>query len=321
MQALMSQDWADKIAQRLLGRGLIQTGICLILGAADTGKTTLAAALASAVLLRKSEAAGCAASRGPVGIIDADIGQSHIGPPTTVGWALVDSQQVNFRVKTSLFSQTSGTFASCYGFSQLTVGGISFVGDITPVGHLLQLTAAIVQCVRQVSKAAKLTIIDTPGFIRGPAAAALWWTVQRILQPQLILAVQRNKELSDVLAGLQFQDLGLELIKSAPQIPVKSPRDRRRYRQSKFSKYFRDSCLYNISLSDVAVQTGRNLSREGLVSRLVGLRDKKGTDIAIGVITDWQNEKNIVIIRAPKINIQQIQCLVIGDVTIDIVDE
>jgi len=306
----MSQDWADKIAQQLLSRGLIQTGICLILGAADTGKTTLAAALAK-----------CAASRGPVGIIDADIGQSHIGPPTTVGWALVDSPEVNFRVKTSLFSQTSGTFASCYGFSQLTVGGISFVGDVTPVGHLLQLTAAIVQCVRQVSKAAKLTIIDTPGFIRGPAATALWWTVQRILQPQLILAVQRNKELSDGLAGLQFQDLGLELIKSAPQIPVKSPRARRSYRQNQFSKYFRDSCLYNISLSDIAVQTGRNLSRESLVSRLVGLRDKKGTDIAIGVITDWQNEKDIVIIRAPKINIQQIQCLVIGDVTIDIVDE
>ncbi len=42
----MSEDWANKIAQQLLSRGLIETGICLILGAADTGKTTLAAALA-----------------------------------------------------------------------------------------------------------------------------------------------------------------------------------------------------------------------------------------------------------------------------------
>ena len=306
----MSQDWADKIAQQLLSRGLMQTGICLILGAADTGKTTLAAALAKRV-----------ASRGPIGIIDADIGQSHIGPPTTVGWALVDSPELDFRVKTSLFSQTSGTFASCYGFSRLVVGGISFVGDVTPVGHLLQLTAAIVQCVQQVSKATKLTIIDTPGFIRGPAATALWWTVQRILKPQLILAVQRSDELSDILAGLRSLDSQLELIKSAPQIPVKSPRDRRSYRQSQFSNYFRDSCLYNISLSDIAVQTSRSLSCEGPVGRLAGLRDKKGTDMAVGVITDWQNEKDIVIIRAPKINIQQIQCLVIGDVTIDISDE
>ena len=184
----MSQDWADKIAHQLLSRGLMQTplevrtegppvprgdllltgqaGICLLLGAADTGKTTLAAALAKHAALSR-----------PIGIVDADIGQSHIGPPATVGWALVEGPQtqkgafgnpdrpeVDFRVKTSLFSQTSGTFASCYGFSRLTVGGIGFVGDVTPVGHLLQLTAAIVQCVRQVSEAAGLMIIDTPGF-------------------------------------------------------------------------------------------------------------------------------------------------------------
>ena len=81
----MSQDWADKIAEQILSQGLIQTGVCLILGAADTGKTTLAAALAKH-----------AASSQPVGIIDADIGQSHIGPPATVGWALVKNPEIDF---------------------------------------------------------------------------------------------------------------------------------------------------------------------------------------------------------------------------------
>ena len=81
----MAEDWADKIAQELLNPGLIQTGVCLVLGAADTGKTTLAEAIARR-----------AASSGPVGVIDADIGQSHIGPPTTVGWALVDRPDVSF---------------------------------------------------------------------------------------------------------------------------------------------------------------------------------------------------------------------------------
>ena len=286
----MSQDWADKIAQQLLSRGLIQTGIYLILGAADTGKTTLTAALAKH-----------AAKSQPIGIIDADIGQSHIGPPTTVGWALVDNYQ--------------------FDFSQLTTGGISFVGDVTPTGHLLQLTSAIVQCARQLSEAARLTIIDTPGFIYGPAAAALWWAVQRILKPKLILAVQRGDELNHILAGLQSLDLQLELISSPPQIPIKSPQDRRNYRQSQFSKYFRDSCLYNINLSNIAVQPPRNLSSESLICRLVALRDKEGTDIAIGVITDWLDNRDIVVVKAPKIDIRQIRCLVIGDITIDISDE
>ena len=286
----MSQDWADKIAQQILSRGLIQTGICLVLGAADTGKTTLAAALAKH-----------AASSQPVGIIDADIGQSHIGPPTTVGWAVVKNPEIDF--------------------SQLTACGISFVGDVTPVGHLLQLTAAITQCVQQISEVAELIIIDTPGFVCGPAAAALWWTVQRILQPKLILAVHRKDELSDILAGLRSLEIQLELIKSPLQIPVKSPQSRRSYRHGQFSKYFRDSYLYNISLGAVAVQPSGNLGRQGLVNRLVALRDEKGVDIAIGLITGWQDDRDIVVVRAPKADMQKIRCLVIGNVSIDIADE
>jgi polynucleotide 5'-hydroxyl-kinase GRC3/NOL9 len=280
----MSDNWADKAAQQLLSRGFIKTGICLVLGAADTGKTTLAAALAKH-----------AASSEPVGIIDADIGQSHIGPPTTVGWAVLENSQTPF-----------------VEFSDLPVGGISFVGDVTPVRHLLQLTAAIAQCVQQVSEAAELMIIDTPGFIRGPAATALWWTVQRILQPKLIIAVQRDDELSDIITGLRSLEIQLELIKSSPQIPTKSPQDRRNYRQNQFSKYFRDSCLHKINLSDISVRTSGNLSSESLIHRLVALRDVAGKDLAIGEITDWQQSDNIVMVKAPQLDIRQIGCLVVG---------
>lgn len=286
----MSQDWANKIAEQLLSRALLQDGICLILGASDTGKTTLAAVLA-----------GRLAQDRPVGIIDADIGQSHIGPPTTVGWAIVDKPEVDF--------------------SRIIPGGISFVGDITPVGHLLQLTAAITQGVQQVSKLNELIIIDTPGFISGPAAAALWWTVQQILRPKLILAVQQNNELNDILTGLQNLGSQIEQVKSSPQIPTKSPQARRSYRQKQFNRYFRDLCLYNISLNKVAIQASRRLSNESLTGRVIALRDEKGTDLAIGLINDWQGDKDIVVVRAPQLDIGQVRCLVIGDVTIDIAGE
>ncbi len=285
----MSLDWADKTAQQLLSKDLIKKGICLILGASDTGKTTLAAALSKHSV-----------SNQPVGIIDADIGQSHIGPPTTVGWVLVDNPQVDF--------------------SKLTAGGISFVGDITPVGHLLQLTAAITQCVRQVSKSAELIIIDTPGLVYGSAASALWWAVQQILKPNLILAVQRNDELSNILAGLRFFDSAIELIKSPPQMRVKSLEERKRYRQNQFNEYFIDTQLYNIRLSDVSIQSDRCLSRENLAGRLVGLKDVKGIDLAIGIINDWQDNKGFAVIRAPHLDIHQICCIVIGKATIDLPD-
>ena len=79
MQTPMSQVWAEEIAQQLCNRDLMRKGTCLVLGSADTGKTALVAAIAK-----------YAAPSWPIGIVDSDIGQSHIGPPTTVGWAIVD---------------------------------------------------------------------------------------------------------------------------------------------------------------------------------------------------------------------------------------
>lgn len=39
----MKNDWSDKTACRLLNQGLIQKGICLLLGAADTDTVTIKA--------------------------------------------------------------------------------------------------------------------------------------------------------------------------------------------------------------------------------------------------------------------------------------
>jgi polynucleotide 5'-hydroxyl-kinase GRC3/NOL9 len=290
MQTSMSQNWTEEIAKQLFSRDLIRKGTYLVLGSSDTGKTALVAAIAKH-----------AASSQPVGIVDADIGQSHIGPPTTVGWAIVDQSQLDF--------------------SQLAIGGISFVGDIAPPGHLLQLTAATIQCVRQSSKLANVIIIDTPGFIYGPAASALWWTVQRILQPELILAVELNDELCDILGGLQYHNSKLELIKCPPHLPTKSPHERQKHRQNQWNKYFRHSCLYNIKLSDVAVQISHNSSSKNLINRLIALNDGKGTDLSIGLITNWQRDNDIIEVRSHHLDIQQIRCLVVGDITINITDE
>src|SRR2546422_11318686 len=49
--------------------------VTLILGTSDTGKTSLAARLAGALAARGDR----------VAVVDADVGQSGIGPPTTHG--------------------------------------------------------------------------------------------------------------------------------------------------------------------------------------------------------------------------------------------
>jgi len=88
----------------------------MFLGASDTGKTTrlrcVANYLARAGLL-------------PLAIVDADIGQSTIGPPTTVGLTLV--------TKDKLPDLLSG---------RLACNAMRFIGALSPVGHLLQTVVA-----------------------------------------------------------------------------------------------------------------------------------------------------------------------------------
>jgi len=144
-----------------------------------------------------------------------------------------------------------------------------------------------------------------------------WWTVQCILQPELILAVENEDELNDIIAGLRSFETRVEGIKSPAEIAKKSPESRRNYRRRQLRKYFENSCVYDIRLSEVAVQPGRNLNRSGFVHRLVGLRDAKGRDIAMGLIADWRDDRDIAVVRAPEIDIQQVCCLVIGDISVD----
>ncbi|HUT31740.1 MAG TPA: Clp1/GlmU family protein [Sedimentisphaerales bacterium] len=285
----MSPDWADRIAERLLNEGFTAEGVCLVLGASDTGKTTLIGAMARRI-----------ASRQPVAIVDADIGQSHLGPPTTVGWAVVANAETDLE--------------------ELGPAGISFVGDVTPLGHLLQLTAAVVQCVRQASDAAPLVLIDTPGLVRGPAAAALWWTLQRVLQPEQIIAVQRSDELGPVLSGLNPSELRLDVIECPPDMPVKSPEHRRDYRLERFRRYFRGSGLYDIDLATVAVQPRRQFNPSSVIHHLVALSDGRGRDLAVGLITDWRPDGKNATIMTPQLNVESVRCLVVGDVFVDVAD-
>jgi hypothetical protein len=48
------------------------------------------------------------------------------------------------------------------------------------------------------------------------------------------------------------------------------------------------------------------------------LRNRDGVDVAIGIIKDWQPDKNIAVIRAPQLDILDVCGLIVGDVTIDI---
>ena len=80
--------------------------VTVIVGAGDTGKSTLAAQLASALTARGAR----------VAVVDADVGQSEIGPPTTVGLGAVTGPLTRLR--------------------DADLIALEFVGDTSPVRRI-----------------------------------------------------------------------------------------------------------------------------------------------------------------------------------------
>lgn len=275
----MWEDSVQTVAQKIRSPETV-----LILGASDTGKTTFAIELAMRLVQNE-----------PVAFIDADIGQSRIGPPTTIGWSLIDDPKKDF--------------------SQFNMRGVFFVGALSPVGHLLQFTAALIKCAKEAAAAARIVIIDTPGFVGNSAATSLWWAVQEILLPAKILLLQRRDELQSFVEGAKGFNSQLIFINSPPQVQSKSMPQRQAHRQQKFEEYFRNASIYPLALNNIAVQARETFNADMAIHRIIGLMDSGGKNLAVGLIIEWNNKNGVVVVQSPIVNIDEVACLVIGDVT------
>jgi polynucleotide 5'-hydroxyl-kinase GRC3/NOL9 len=196
------------------------TGSVLITGASDVGKTTFTRRLINRVL---------ASGRAPA-VLDADIGQSEIGPPGCVGLATVRTD-----------------FAS---LSSQPADYLAFVGSTSPIGLLLEYVGAIRRTLD--ASRAPVTVIDTGGLISGVAGRRLHQALLDTLRPAHIVTLQRKSELAGVL-GVYRQAPADALI----QLPVpacigaKAPAYRAMRRGTQFAAYFADAKTHLFTFDQV----------------------------------------------------------------------
>jgi polynucleotide 5'-hydroxyl-kinase GRC3/NOL9 len=281
-------DSLENLAAKLGRRADLTPMSCLFLGGTDTGKTTLVARLAARL-----------AENYVVAVVDADVGQSHIGPPGAVSWAMVTPDMAEL--------------------SSLDVKELYFVGAITPVGHLLPLSAGIAQAYHAALRQARIVVIDTGGFIHDSAARALWWHVHHRIQQPVVAAVQREKELETLLAGIDKTAAGIFRIPCDPRVRIKTPAQRTDFRNKRFQDYFKSRQTVTIDLSKVNVQWARP---EGVAwefnptGRLAALRDSEGRDRVLAIITDWQPDHGMTL-TGPPVAAEEIRCIIVGDVQLN----
>ncbi|MEW6388195.1 MAG: Clp1/GlmU family protein [Thermodesulfobacteriota bacterium] len=198
-------EW-EAAARRFLESG----GVTLLLGGVDTGKSTL-----SRYLIYRAFTAG-----EPAALVDLDLGQSHLGPPATLGLGLFPPR----------FPGDDGLFPE----------GLYFVGQTSPVGAILDVA---VGCRSLVDLAGELgaarVVVNTCGLIHGPAALRLKRAKLELLRPRLILALEREGELGPLLRALGNAEAETTmLLPVSGRAAGRPPEERRRYREERFRQYF-----------------------------------------------------------------------------------
>jgi polynucleotide 5'-hydroxyl-kinase GRC3/NOL9 len=279
------KEWTE--ALETIGR---EKGIVFFLGATDTGKTTFAKFLIFNLSQRGLK----------IALVDADIGQSFLGPPATIGLSVFKSDP-----DWQLLSSPPEIF---------------FVGSITPEGHFpIHLRGVKKMVDKAVSRGMELILVDTTGFVLGEGGIELKRRKIDLISPRFILALQKSDELEPILkhyrenSVLRILDLPL-----SEQVRSRSMEERRTYRADKFQEYFRHSMNHELAIKEVRID-GEVLDPDGesipldwalrINGLLIGLEDGNDETLALGVIRNYLEEKKEIRVFTPLRDIQEVRAI------------
>jgi polynucleotide 5'-hydroxyl-kinase GRC3/NOL9 len=292
MEILAPQEWFD-----ILDSLEKEKGIAILLGATDTGKSTLAKFLISHLCQKGLR----------VALVDADIGQSFLGPPTTIGLSVFKSHP-DWEII-------------------LSTPEIFFVGSTTPEGHFQLHLKGIKRMVdRAITYGAGVILVDTTGFVLGEAGKELKKRKIDLLSPRFILALQKSDEIEHILElykeNLHYKILRLPLSK---QVRTRSMEERRTYRTNKFRDYFKYSEIQELAIEEVRIE-GEVLDPSGfpipldwslrINGLLIGLKDSNDETLALGIIRNYFEEKKVIRVLTPLRETQRVKTIQLSSLKI-----
>lgn len=236
----------------------------IVLGETDSGKSALCRYVAQYALRERLY----------IGYVDADIGQSLIGPPTTLGLKIL---------RESLDELTQPPEA------------LVFVGAISPAYVVTEVAVGVHRLVNYARLwGVDLVIVDTTGFVLGPVAYQLKTQKIEGIRPTLVAAIESSENdpaLGPILSRFADQtDIRILRLPRDPAVGTKSPADRRRFRQERFDAYFGHLVETVLSLEEVLVVgevlVQPDVTPEMLRETAFGILSERGFTQAVGILRE-----------------------------------
>ena len=220
----------------------------MVVGGMDSGKTSFCTFLVNEAVMKKWSTS----------VIDADLGQSDVGPPSTVGFNFVGEP-----VK-DLFD--------------IDAQDAVFVGSTSPSGAINKVIEGLSQLKDRVMEAGvDFLVINTDGWVEGEEAAAYKVRLAEKVGPSAIVVIQRGNELTQILDALH--GVKVFVIDSPQLIQPRSREKRKLLRELSYKKYLKGAKMQSFSLSWIKVKdslfgAGGSLPRKRLetLMNLLGTR-------------------------------------------------
>ena len=214
--------------------------IILVMGNVDVGKSFFTTYLANTLLKRGLR----------VGAIDSDVGQADIGPPTTMGLGV-------FEKPVALLHEVPLTRAY-------------FVGSTSPSGHMLEFVVGMKRLVEHGLEEADMVIVNTPGWVFGGPGRALQLYTLELIDPELLVAIQREDELEHLLASVS--QAKVRRLHVSAEVRPRSTSERASLRAMHLGRYFESANRLLLDLRKVRFErcflhTGKPINIETLGTR------------------------------------------------------
>jgi polynucleotide 5'-kinase involved in rRNA processing len=257
----------------------------LLVGGIDTGKTTLARRIISAAVARGRR----------VGYVDADIGNTTVGPPTCVGLKLIRGPRDVERIEQA--------------------DALHFVGGIIPDRLVLQHLVATAVITEAARKQADLVVIDTTGMVSGVIGESLKYHKTELCRPSVVVALQRGSELEPIVGMLRrFFGAKVMVVPADPDVIPAGPDERAAKRAARLKDAFEaplERWRVRSTVFAPTLPTGLDLSRlEGV---LVGVHDVQGRCQGLGRLEHDDGVLRVLTSRG-----EGMQGLRLGSVRIDL---
>ncbi|NLM17920.1 MAG: hypothetical protein GX221_09405 [Candidatus Riflebacteria bacterium] len=213
------EEW-DKFVEKILKeRKKDSLYKILILGEVDTGKTFFTTYLANRLL----------GSVDRVAILDTDTGQSDIGCPGNFGMLVLDKPEI-------FLTDLKPTHSYYIGAHSLAM-------------HFCQTLTGLVEMMRYAKADADVLITDTTGWVQGDGGRAIKKAKLDILQPDLVILMQRGTELEHLVKHLPANKVIRNKVSRTASST--SQLDRQELRQLVSRRYFKETKVFEIPFDNV----------------------------------------------------------------------